>query len=515
MLSDRCSDSEGEDGGYLRRALPEKKPMVGLKSPIVIGDLQSNGVDFEIEDVLNEQSRELHKDELNELHDNDEYISDICSRFNPLSMSSGLNDEDEEDFVALKKCMQDVTHKFSSQHRNMIFKRVLEESHLKGSSADADVASNGLVSIEYSAYLEGQDEPFDSTRKRRHAHTFRIGDKSTIEGIELGVMTMKVGERSQFLVSPELAYGKFGLPSVVPANSEVLFDILLQDCVRGDASEQLERESRHNESGEQEGDERPALQLRLKASKEEFKMGNRRYAVKNYREALRHYRKASDMVSWESVRDDEEDRERMALWAKIERGVCRCLFQLAKYGPCLSQCKPVLDFYPDDPVINLLKGKCLLVLSERRSVDGAIRAFQKGLRGSPGSSALSQALNDAIKEKNDELEKANSNYSAEIKQGLQKFCGVHPATSEQTTQSQTKSRKCNASKFASRPKPEFKARIHKHIAEILEGKKASHSFHTMNLTSLEFEYIQCAAEDENLTSEERGVGCDGVLTVFK
>ena len=91
---------------------------------------------------------------------------------------------------------------------------------------------------------------------------------------------MKVGERSQFLVSPELAYGKFGLPSVVPANSEVLFDILLQDCVRGDASDQLERESRHNESGEQEGDERPALQLRLKASKEEFKMGNRRFAVK-------------------------------------------------------------------------------------------------------------------------------------------------------------------------------------------------------------------------------------------
>ena len=102
-------------------------------------------------------------------------------------MSSGLND-DEEDFVALKKCMQDVTHKFSSQHRNMIFKRVLEESHLKGSSEDVDVASNGLVSIEYSAYLEGQDEPFDSTRKRRHAHTFRIGDKSTIEGSHSNLM---------------------------------------------------------------------------------------------------------------------------------------------------------------------------------------------------------------------------------------------------------------------------------------------------------------------------------------
>ena len=44
---------------------------------------------------------------------------------------------------------------------------------------------------------------------------------------------------------------------------------------------------------------------------------------RSYKDALSHYRKAADMVSWESARDEAEDYVRMALWAKIMRGVCR------------------------------------------------------------------------------------------------------------------------------------------------------------------------------------------------
>ena len=99
-------------------------------------------------------------------------------------------------------------------------------------------------------------------------------------GIELGIRTMKIGERSQFIVAPELAYGKLGLPNVVPANSEVLFDIQVKDCVLGDAIEQL---ARNPEQEASEGSQRSStddLQLRLKASKQAFKMGNSRYRVR-------------------------------------------------------------------------------------------------------------------------------------------------------------------------------------------------------------------------------------------
>ena len=86
-------------------------------------------------------------------------------------------DESRTTFEILKEKMTDITGKFSSEHSNLIFKRVLEEA-----SEDDPPINNGLVTIHYSAYLEGQDEPFDSTKRRRIPHTFRIGDSTTLEG---------------------------------------------------------------------------------------------------------------------------------------------------------------------------------------------------------------------------------------------------------------------------------------------------------------------------------------------
>ena len=93
------------------------------------------------------------------------------------------------DLESLKRKMKDITDMFSSHHKELIFKRVLEASPLKGELGA--VVSSGLVSVDYSAYLEGQDEPFDSTRRRRHPHTFTIGDCSTIEGIVMFRYTTK------------------------------------------------------------------------------------------------------------------------------------------------------------------------------------------------------------------------------------------------------------------------------------------------------------------------------------
>ena len=75
----------------------------------------------------------------------------------------------------------------------------------------------------------------------------------------------------------------------------------------------------------------------------------------------------------------------------------RCLFELAKYRPCLAECKQVLEYYPDDPVVNLLKGQCFISLGN--NIDAAIRAFERGLCSCPGNASLSEALNSAIKQK--------------------------------------------------------------------------------------------------------------------
>ena len=94
-----------------------------------------------------------------------------------LSMSSGNSDDSDSTFDALKRKMDDITSIFSDQHTKLIYKRVLEDA-----GENEPAIRNGLVTVHYSAYLEGQDEPFDSTRRRKFPQTFRIGDGTVLEG---------------------------------------------------------------------------------------------------------------------------------------------------------------------------------------------------------------------------------------------------------------------------------------------------------------------------------------------
>lgn len=67
---------------------------------------------------------------------------------------------------------------------------------------------------------------FDSSRDRGKPFEFTIG-QGVIQGWSLGVATMKVGERANFKISYEYAYGERGYPGVIPPKSTLCFDIEL------------------------------------------------------------------------------------------------------------------------------------------------------------------------------------------------------------------------------------------------------------------------------------------------
>ena len=46
---------------------------------------------------------------------------------------------------------------------------------------------------------------FDQTKDK--PFTFKLGDGKVIKGWDIGVKTMKVGEKAEFILSPEYAYG--------------------------------------------------------------------------------------------------------------------------------------------------------------------------------------------------------------------------------------------------------------------------------------------------------------------
>lgn len=66
---------------------------------------------------------------------------------------------------------------------------------------------------------------FDSSIDRGQPFQFTLGQNSVIQGWELGVLGMKVGEKRKLTIPPELAYGSQGAGGVIPPNATLAFEI--------------------------------------------------------------------------------------------------------------------------------------------------------------------------------------------------------------------------------------------------------------------------------------------------
>jgi FKBP-type peptidyl-prolyl cis-trans isomerase len=58
-------------------------------------------------------------------------------------------------------------------------------------------------------------------------HTFRIGARVAIAGLEYGVEGMRVGGKRRIRVPPHLAYREQGVPGKIPPDALLFFDVEL------------------------------------------------------------------------------------------------------------------------------------------------------------------------------------------------------------------------------------------------------------------------------------------------
>jgi FKBP-type peptidyl-prolyl cis-trans isomerase FkpA len=82
------------------------------------------------------------------------------------------------------------------------------------------------VTVHYTGWLPGGGK-FDSSVDRAEPFSFVLGAGEVIAGWDLGVASLRVGDKAKLTIPPELAYGREGYPGAIPPEATLIFEIEL------------------------------------------------------------------------------------------------------------------------------------------------------------------------------------------------------------------------------------------------------------------------------------------------
>lgn len=84
-----------------------------------------------------------------------------------------------------------------------------------------------VVTVHYTGTLASDGSTFDSSRDRNEPFTFNLGEGRVIKGWDLGVATMKRGEKAVLTCRADYAYGDNGSPPKIPGGATLNFEVEL------------------------------------------------------------------------------------------------------------------------------------------------------------------------------------------------------------------------------------------------------------------------------------------------
>ncbi|GEM50076.1 FKBP-type peptidyl-prolyl cis-trans isomerase [Deinococcus cellulosilyticus] len=86
------------------------------------------------------------------------------------------------------------------------------------------VQKGQTVSVHYTGKFE-DGRKFDSSVDRGEPLVFPVGVGHVIAGWDQGLLQLNVGDKAILTIPGDLAYGRHGIPGVIPPNATLIFEV--------------------------------------------------------------------------------------------------------------------------------------------------------------------------------------------------------------------------------------------------------------------------------------------------
>merc|ERR1719228_2515212 len=198
------------------------------------------------------------------------------------------------------------------------------------------VPERAVVKMHYSLYLEGQDEPFDSTLLRGKAEKHKIGNQLLLEGLEIGIRTMRKCEKAQFMINYQYGMGEMGCPPRVPRRAQILAMVEVMDFTEESEAEAVLA------MDEDERKKTFSFEKIMQICKLEHKNGNHAVHQKEFSIALKNYEKARKLLEELRFANEDEETECLNLLEKIYLNIAHCANEKNRPKKACLACKDAL-----------------------------------------------------------------------------------------------------------------------------------------------------------------------------
>ncbi|KAK6624382.1 hypothetical protein RUM44_011241 [Polyplax serrata] len=215
----------------------------------------------------------------------------------------------------------------------------------------------------------------------------QLGSHEVVQGVELAVPLMNVGEEAVIIVAARFGYGSIGNPPKIPPNSRITYEVTLIDASPEPCLEQIPF------------DERKALGN----SKKE--RGNWWYARQDPTKAIQCYRKALDILD-ETVAFSKDEGENSIEYTEeqmkdvidqklvIYNNMAAAQLMIEAYVSALMYVNRVLQCDKKNVKALFRKGK---ILSAKGHIDEAVEVLREAFLLEPENSAIKLELSKCVK----------------------------------------------------------------------------------------------------------------------